>query len=124
MPLYLASRYIEFGRFLQRLDAIFLLVWIISIACYLSIAINICIQIFKRITNLKESKPLVYPFSLLLFSISLIPSKMVHVRFLENTVYKYLALILIFGISIVLLIISAVKKKHIEKLKELKGGQT
>ena len=45
MPLYSAVRYIEFGTFFQRLDSVFILIWIISFVSYLSITINICCNI-------------------------------------------------------------------------------
>ena len=54
MPLYSAVRYIEFGTFFQRLDSIFLLIWILSFFCYLGIMFTICTNIFKKTTNLER----------------------------------------------------------------------
>lgn len=115
MPLYMAVRYIEFSRFFQRLDAVFLLLWIMSIIGYLSIVVSFSIYIFQKITNVQDSKPLVYCFSGIIFIISLIPKDMVQVRFLENEVYKYLVLGLVFVISIILLILANIKYKRLHK---------
>ncbi len=115
MPLYLASRYIEFGSFFQRLDAIFLLIWILSILSYISIVTGLCIMIFKEITNIKNTKPLTSLFCLLFFSVCLIPKTTIQLKFIENTIYKYFVLILVFGISIITLILANLKFKKLNK---------
>ncbi len=48
MPIYLASRYIEFGTFFQRIDAIFLLLWISEVGLYLNIIVMIVLRILKK----------------------------------------------------------------------------
>ena len=75
MALYLATRYIEFGRFFQRLDAIFLLIWTIGVISYLCIAFSLSINIFKKITNIVDSNGILYCFSGILYILSLIPTK-------------------------------------------------
>ena len=113
MPLYSAVRYIEFGTFFQRLDSVFLLIWIISFACYLAIIMNFCISIFKKLTNIKNTKFIVAPFSLLLLAISLIPTNIAMSHFFSSTVYKYAFFILVLGISIPVLILANIKNKRI-----------
>jgi len=105
LPLYTASRYIEFGAFFQRLESIFLLIWIVQMICYLSIILHICMIIFKKITNIENYKPLVIPFGFLVFSVALLPVNYGVSNFLENVVYKYLILGIqfIMGISILAL---------------------
>lgn len=116
MSLYLASRHIEFSRFFQRLDAIFLLIWILSITSYLGIITSFSMHILKKITNLSDSKPLVYSFACIIFSVSLLPKDLVQIRFLENEIYKYIVLGLTFGISIIILILANLKyKRHLKK---------
>ena len=53
MPIYLASRYIEFGTFFQRIDAIFLLLWISEVGLYLNIIVMIVLRILKK-KNMKK----------------------------------------------------------------------
>ena len=109
MPLYSAVRYIEFGTFFQRLDSIFLLIWIISFSCYLSIIMNFCIDIFKKLTNIKNSKFVVMPLGLLLVGISLIPNNIAMSNFWGSIIYKYAFFILVLGISIPVLILANLK---------------
>ena len=110
MPLYTATRYIDFGTFFQRLESFLLLFWMIEIACYITICMMISIMIFKKITNLSSHKTLIIPFGLLIFFISLLPQNSAVSKFLENTVYKYLIIAIVFVLSITILIISNMKK--------------
>ena len=117
LPLYFASRFIEFGRFFQRLDAVFLLVWIISIFSYLSILLSFSSQIFKKITTFKYPYLTIYGGAFLIFLLSLVPQNYVQLNFLETTIYKYFVLILVFTISLILLILAALKHKKQNKVK-------
>lgn len=105
MPLYSAARHIEFGNFFQRLESIFLLIWILQMVCYLSIVAKISISIFKKITNISDEKPVIFVFGLLIFAISLLPNNYAISKFIENYIYHYMVIIIsiFFGISILLL---------------------
>jgi len=117
LPLYYASRFIEFGRFFQRLDAIFLLIWIVSMTSYLGIVMSFAVNTFKKITNFKYLYLIIYVFSLLLFMLALIPHNSAHIYFLENDLYKYNVLILVYGISLSILILANIKHRRIAKKK-------
>lgn len=117
VPLYSAVRYIEFGTFFQRLDAVFLLIWIISFACYLSIVIKFAAYIFKSLSNIKTSRPLIYPFALLILAISLLAKNDAVSTFFENTVYKYAFFIIVVFIGLGILLLANLKQKA--KLEEV-----
>lgn len=112
LPLYFASRFIEFGRFFQRLDAVFLLIWITSMVSYLSIVMSFSINIFKKLTNFKYLYIIVYGFSLLLFLLSLLPRNSAQLYFLEYHFYQYLVLILVYGVGLSILILANLKHKR------------
>ena len=109
-PLYIAIRYIEFGTFIQRMDSTFLLICSLSFISYLSLNATICTNIFKTITNISDNKPIIYPYLLCIFSISIIIRNNSILDFVENYVFK----ILFFGIAIILsigiLILANIKK--------------
>lgn len=117
LPLYFASRFIQFGRFFQRLDAAFLLIWIISMSSYLSIVVSFAANIFKKVTKFKYPYLIVYGECLLIFLLSLIPKNYVQVHFLETTIYKYFVLTLTFIISLSILILAALKHRKQTKVK-------
>lgn len=113
--LFLLSRQIELGRFLQRVDALFIFLWIFAIFSYLSFIIFIINRIIKKIVPISNEKMLSYSTCSLLFGIALIPINISHIHFIEDTLYRYfiIGFTFIFGIIILLL---ANLKKH--KFKE------
>lgn len=116
LPLYFASRFIEFGRFFQRLDSMFLFIWIISILSYISLMENLAVQIFRRVTHFKYEYAVIYLFAFIVFIIPLFPQNFAKVTFLETTVYQYLVLILVFGICLPILFFAYLKNKRQGKL--------
>lgn len=112
LPLYTAATYIEFGTFFQRLDSIFLLIWMLEICCYLCIASQLSTLVMKKIANLKHTKPFFFIFPLLIFSISLIPKNYAISRYIGDTVYNYIIMFVVFILSTIILIFSNIKKKQ------------
>ena len=119
LPLYLASRFIEFGRFFQRLDAVFVFIWIISMASYLSIALYFATDIFKKVANLQSSKWIIGLFASISFGLALLPQNLNQISFWENSIYKYIILILVVGIGLGVLIFANIKYLIIKKKKKL-----
>ena len=116
LPLYFASRFIDFGRFLQRLDAVFLLIWIISIISYLSIVMSFTVNVFKKITEFKYVYIIIYIFASLLLILSLIPRNSSQVLFLESNFYKFSVLAVDYVIGLSVLILANIK--HRKKVKK------
>lgn len=120
MPLYLASRFIEFGTFFQRVDAIFLLIWIWTMVLHLAILIMLSIKIFQKITIIKNRNIIIYFFSFIVFIISLIPKNLVQINFFENVIYKDIVLYFVLLSCILILLFANIKYKLINKKKEKK----
>ena len=118
LSIYILARRVNFGDFIQRIDAIFILIWIISIFSYLAIVMHFILNTFKKITNTKHKSPMVFCFSAFLFVISMIPSNVSNIRFFENQFYRYASIIFVFFICSVILITAYIKKKR-----ELKKGE-
>lgn len=112
MPLYSAARYIEFGSFFQRLESILLLIWIIGMACYFSITLHIAMNIFKKVTNIRDSKPLLIPFALLMLSISLMPSNYSISKYLETDIYPRIVIWIGLILSTLILSLAYLKKRR------------
>lgn len=111
--LFLLSRQIELGRFLQRIDALFIFLWIFAILSYLSFIVFIINRIIKKIVPIYDEKMLSFSTCSLLFGISLIPINISHIHFIEDTLYKYLIIGFTFGIGLLILILANFKKiKH------------
>ena len=115
LSLYAAARYIQIGTFFVRLESIFLLIWIILFACYLSIACKFSMLVFKKITNIKEFKVLAYPIAILVLAISLIPSTYASVKQYESNIYPCVSIAFNYIFCILVLIFANLKRRKERK---------
>ena len=111
MPLYSAARYISFGTFLQRLESIFMMVWILAFTSYLTITCKFAVSIFQKITNIKNSKPIINIFGLLILAVSMFPKNLAISTFWETKIYSYVSVAIIFIFAIAILSLANLKKK-------------
>lgn len=110
IPLYAVATYVEFGSFFQRLEAIFLLIWIITFCGYLCMASTFSIHFFKKISKIKYTKPIVITFGLFMLGISLIPNNYAESNFFETKIYCFLMIGTIFILGFGILIFANYKK--------------
>ena len=113
-PLYSAARYIEFGNFFQRLESVFLLIWIIVFACYMSIAIKFAMNICKKILNLETKKPLINIFGLLIFGIAVFPKNYAISQNFQTKIYPCIVLGVVLFMGIGILLIANLSKRKIK----------
>lgn len=120
-PVYLLIRGTNFGRFLQRPDALFILGWILSLMSFLSINVWVISNIFKKITKTSDTKPMIYCFCTIIFVFALIPKNMAQIRFIQDTIFRYFTIILIFIVSFIIFLLSNIKykKMHLAGKKEV-----
>ena len=118
LPIYLQTRKITLGKFIQRVDAFFVLIWILTLLSYLSIVISFVLSIFKKITNTENKSLVSYTFIAILFGISLLYKNVIQIRQLDAMLYKYLSIIFVFGITFLILLFSNAKKALVERKQE------
>lgn len=113
--LYSLARKINLGNFLQRLDAIFIMLWILCIFSYLSIITHIINTIFKKITLTSSRNMFSYFIAIVLLGICLIPVNIAQIKFIQSTIYKY-AILGSFALSFIVLLLANFKFKHTQKV--------
>lgn len=113
MPLFSAARYIEFGSFFQRFESVFLLIWIISFCCFLSITCKFSTHIFSKMFNLSDMKSISTIFIILIFALSLVPKNYAIANFLQTNVYRYIRIAVGFILGMTILILANLKKKKV-----------
>lgn len=118
MPLFSAARHIEFGSFFQRFESVFLLIWIISFCCFLSITCKFSTHIFNKMFNLSDMKPILNIFIILIFAISLLPKNYAISNLFETNIYRYLRIAVGFVLGMTILILANLKKKKVGKKNE------
>ena len=112
MSMYFLSRMIEFGKFFQRIDAIFIFIWILSALSFLSFTSILITNIFKQLTSIKDNTEMIYSTVSIIFSIALIFENIANIKFMQEVVFKYIVIILVFIITPIILILANLKFKR------------
>ena len=110
MPLYSATKYIEFGSFFRKPDSIYLLTWILAFMSYLGITMKFSNNILRKVTPIQNEILLNILIAIGIFIVSLIPKNYAFSAYLSNIVYKYSFFILVIGVSFAVLLFATAKK--------------
>jgi spore germination protein (amino acid permease) len=111
LPIYEVTRIIEFGKFIQRFEALFIIFWSLGGFFFLSVSIYFTIYTFSKMFKLPYTRPLILPFLLIIYNLAFLPVS------LTSTVYTLLPFfyssswVVTFILPIVLLIITIALKK-------------
>ena len=111
LSIYLLTRLINLGKFLQRVDALFIFVWILSTFSFLSVTTAFINRIIKKLTQIKNHKALSYAICAIIFSIALSFKNISDMKYIQNVLLKYIVIILVFVISLIILILANLKHK-------------
>ncbi|MFZ5988572.1 MAG: GerAB/ArcD/ProY family transporter [Bacillota bacterium] len=114
LPVYQLSRLIYFGRFFQRIESLFVLVWTGAALIYLSIVLFFIIYVLKKAFKLKYERPLIAPAAVIIFTLSLLPKSLMSTVELEARVFRVFAWIVTFALPAVLLLIATLLKRKKE----------
>ena len=116
LSIYLLTRMVDFGNFLERLDALFIFVWLLSLLASLSVNIFFILRILKKSLNLQDEKILASPIGLIILAGALLVKNYAQIKFLGDYFYKYGFIALVFGFSLPILLLANIKYKKHNKL--------
>ena len=111
LSVYLSTRTIQFGEFFQRVDALFIFMWIFAFLSYLSVVILCIVKINTESIRFNNRTPIMFISGILIFIIALFPENSIQIRFLEVNLYKYLALGIVYVYSFLIIFIGFLKKR-------------
>lgn len=107
---YLLSRTISFGSFLERVDAIYVFLWVLSSFSYLSIIFYFLTNTFKKMTNIKNRNGVLYGFASIILGRALIIKDVTDLNFGQKVIFPYYFVIL-FAILFIILLLAYFKSK-------------
>ena len=119
LSIYMVTRSIQFGKFFQRVDALFILIWALTFFSYLSVVMSYILKMNKKSTDTNKKSPMIYFIGIGIFIVTLIPQNISQIRFAENVIYKYSSLIIVFGLTFVILLLGFLKKRRERGLVEI-----
>ncbi len=106
------ARYVNYGRFFQRIESVFVLTWCLAGLAYLSVGLFFIVYIIKKTFSLEYYRPLIIPTAVILFTICLIPQSLMASINLEGDIYRKYSWLIAFILPIaVLLLAKFVKRK-------------
>lgn len=111
LSMYLLSRAMSLGSFLERVDAIYLFLWILSSFSYLSIIFYFLTATFQTMVKTKVRTGIIYSFATLIIGIVLLMKDVTDLKFTQNIVFPYYTIGLFFMLFIIL-VISYFKNKR------------
>lgn len=112
LPVYQMARTIKIGRFFTRIEAAFILIWASCAFLYLSSCLYFITYIFQRSFNLKYRKPLIIPFIILVFTLSLIPENLYSTLQAEMQIYRIFSWIIALVVPIILLSVASARTRQ------------
>ena len=112
LSIYLLTRMVGFGNFIERLDAFFIFSWIITLLSSLSIGIFFMIKILSKMLNLQDEKVLASPIGLIILGGCLLIKNYPQIKFIGEYVYRYVFIALIFGIGLGVLVLANLKLRR------------
>ncbi len=121
LPIYQLSRLIDYGRFFQRVESIFVFVWGAAALLHLSTLFFLIMHIFKKTFMLKYHRPLIGPIGIIIFTISLMPQSLLSTINLEVGYFRNFAWTITFLLPIIVLLIAHSVKRRKERVRQ-KGG--
>ena len=112
-PPYNAVRFVHVGDFLERIDAIYIGIWILGMFIRVSFSYYLAVLGVSQLFHLKDYKPLILPTGTIVVSLTtLINTNVVELReFVSYQVYTWYSLFFILFIPSLLLLTAKIRKK-------------
>lgn len=111
IPLYQIARFIYFGRFVQRVEALFIVIWVFVGLFEITLLLYGAALTLTESLKLPTFRPLLIPLGFMLVVFSLIPQNIIQVERLE---FNYLRVYggVIYLIPVILLFVAWLKRKR------------
>ena len=111
-PILQLSRLISFSEFLQRFESVFVFLWFFTAAIEISGLFYGALLSFGQTFKIKNRLPLIFPLSILIFTLSLIPDSMTAAINLDDFIIGNYYPIVAFGVPFLFWLITTIFKKR------------
>jgi len=110
-PIFNTTRIVYYGRLFQRLESLFFILWTMGAVFFLSSSMYFIIYTFTKTFKLPYIKPLIIPFAVLIFNLTLLPTSLLETSKIVTDYYYNYSWIPTFILPIILLIICIIFRK-------------
>ncbi len=105
------SRSIYFDRYIQRLESIFLFIWVISSVLTTTASFYMSILLYCKAFRIKDHKPALLPFSILVYIVALLPESVQEVTQKNITFLRQYSLYIMYLIPVAVLLLAFITRK-------------
>ncbi|NLP43960.1 MAG: GerAB/ArcD/ProY family transporter [Peptococcaceae bacterium] len=109
--MYHLSRIIYYSRFFQRVEAIFLFVWVFASVIAISAVFYIALSSYCRVFSITNHRPLLWPFLFLTFAFTFLPSNIYEIISVHVRLIRGYSVFLIVPVPILVLLVSIIRGK-------------
>ncbi len=110
-PIFELTRLISLGRFIQRVDSIFILLWILATFVYISLTTNYIIIYIQKILNLKYSHRIIPIVVMSIIALSTIFVKYEIAIKIRNILFVNITPFILIVLPIIMLIVANIKRR-------------
>lgn len=89
LPFFEMARLIHLSRFIQRLEALFILLWAIVGITSIAISLYFALYLLARLTGLPSIRPVVLVVTLIAAQLAMLPEDISAANYMENWLLKY-----------------------------------
>ncbi|MCL6631368.1 MAG: endospore germination permease [Alicyclobacillus herbarius] len=114
-PLYQLARIIYLGRFVQRMESIFIFLWVTVAIVRMGMSLWAAAYLFARGLHWPTPRPAIPALALLCFALSLLPADVGQAVHLVETYLIACGAIIIFGLPVLLVTIGALRRRGTSK---------
>ncbi len=111
LPIYNMAKKIQYRRFYQRVEAIFVFSWASAGMLYLSTSFYTIILYLKKAFKLEYIRPLIFPTAIIVYTLSLYPSSLMETINYEQDFFRRFGGIITFGMPFLVFGLASIKKK-------------
>lgn len=119
--LFQLSRVIYFNRFFQRIESVFLFIWVMASLITVATSFYMSLSIYCKAFKLDNYKPLLLPCAFLTFMVSILPESLSEITESNIVFIREYSVFFVYGVPILVLLISLILGKKGGKLKNEKG---
>lgn len=105
------SRIIYYSRFFQRVEAVFLFIWVFASVITISIAFYIALSSYCRAFKISNHRPLLLPFAFLVFTIAYLPDNIAEVMEIHVKYVRQYSFLILYLLPVLVLILSFILGK-------------
>lgn len=111
LPSYEMSRLIYFGRFLQRLESVFVPIWALLGMMYVAFGTYVGSIVITRFLRLPYHQPFLLPVAILTYSLAFVPANVTQTFWIDFHLLRYYGFLPAFSLPALLFVLDRFKKK-------------